>query len=631
MTVRFQQNLFLLFFALLYFSMATPVTYAGRGIDAAWCESLIMAINQKMTFGRDFIFNYGPLGYLNFRLLPKEISPLFIILIDIFSILNVLFIINLCFEKAQKNWYWVAFLTIVVWLPWGFISDISFTFFYLFLFWILYAKQEKNTIGLLLALILSVFIFYIKVNLSIIVYSIFYLILIYFGITKTFKIKTLALFFIAQILITYLLSFPLRVDILGYLAASLQIIDAYQDAMATVIMSKSELISLIAFEGLIVLTFVIFIIKYLQFFKSLILLYLFIAIAGFLNFKQAHTAVSSLNVFGFFLFMPPLAVMLYLFTPNQAKRLAGWTFGVVLVLQLAATQTLRYYIGNHSFEGYKNSLNSLTFNPLRYFQNAIEHDYEKNFVNAPLQLPNKIKEKIGNQSVDFVQNDLCYIFFNRLNYNPRPIIQTYQANSAWLAHKNGEKYNSETAPEFVFFKLEPFREQNPFWMDGEVNLALLNRYNLTDTVVVNPDTLLLFQEKKEKVKSLIFKELSHKKYRFNDIIEIPKDSLVQLKLDVQYSTLGKLCRLVFQPPYLYCEVTYEDGKKENFRVIDKILKGGILINRKVTTNKDLSTFYSTKGKKNQHITKIQFWTKYAWGFEDSFDSLILGFLDSGIP
>jgi hypothetical protein len=308
-------------------------------------------------------------------------------------------------------------------------------------------------------------------------------------------------------------------------------------------------------------------------------------------------------------------VMLYLFTPNQIKRLAGWTFVGILALQLSATQLLRYYIGNHSVEGYRNSFNSLTFNPLRYFQSAIVHDFEKNFEKPELQLPDEIKAKIGNQPVDFVQNDLCYVFFNRLNYNPRPIIQTYQANSAWLAHKNGQKYESETAPEFVFFKLEPFREQNPFWMDGEVNLALLNHYKLTDTTIVKNDSLLLFQKRKEKSNPLIIKELSQNKYRFNQKIEIPKDSLIQLKLEVQYSTLGKLCRLFFQPPYLYCEVTYEDGRKENFRVIDKILKGGILINRKVTTQKDLATFYTSKGTQNQQIVQIQFWAKYPWGFE----------------
>ncbi len=594
--------------------MAVPVTYAGVGIDAAWCESLIMAINQKMTFGRDFIFNYGPLGYLNFRLLPREVSPFFIILIDIFSILNLLIIIDLCFQKAQKQWLWVAFFSIVIWLPWGFIADITFTFFYLFIFWILHSKQSENIIGLVFAMLLSILIFYVKVNLSIIVYTLFYGILLYFGLTKTFKIRALISIFILQIGITYLLSFPLNVAILDYLAGSLQIIDAYQDAMAAVIMTKRELLSLIAFEGMIVLVFLIFIVKFRRHFKSSIILYFFIALAGFLNFKQAHTAISSLNVFGFFLFMPALAVLLYLFTPKETKRFAGWTFATILILQLTATQTLRFYIGNHTFEGYKNTANQVSINPFRYFKMAWEHDYEKNFENPPLQLPAKIKQKIGNQSVDFVQNDLCYIFFNRLNYNPRPVIQTYQANSTWLARKNGDKYASKTAPEFVFFKLEPFREQNPFWVDGDVNLTLLNHYDLSDTVVVQQDSLLLFQKKKQ-VNSLIINQLTQKEFSLNEAIEIPKDDLIQLKIDVKYSLWGRLSRLFFQPPYLYCEVTYQNGKKENFRVIDKILKGGILVNRKVTTHKDLATFYTSRGVDNERITQIQFWAKYQWGFE----------------
>lgn len=60
-----RQTIFLLFFCVIYFSLSLPAGYAGFNIDASWHESLVMAIDNGFVFGRDFIFNYGPLGYLN--------------------------------------------------------------------------------------------------------------------------------------------------------------------------------------------------------------------------------------------------------------------------------------------------------------------------------------------------------------------------------------------------------------------------------------------------------------------------------------------------------------------------------------------------------------------------------------
>jgi hypothetical protein len=89
--------------------------------------------------------------------------------------------------------------------------------------------------------------------------------------------------------------------------------------------------------------------------------------------------------------------------------------------------------------------------------------------------------------------------------------------------------------------------------------------------------------------------------------------------NIDYSLKGKLARLIFQPPYLYCLVTYENGRQENFRVIDKILKGGVFINQKITTQAEVSNFFLNKGVDNQRVTQIRFWTKYNSGFETSFE------------
>lgn len=640
-----KQNIFLLFFCFIYFSLSLPAGYAGFSIDASWHEALVMAIDKNFIFGKDFIFNYGPLGYLNTGLLPKSISVWILVATEVLTLLNYLIIIQLAFQKAGKKWWIVAISTLLIFMPWGFIADTSFTFFYFFLFWLLHAKQTKNSAGILLAIIFSVLIFYVKVNLSIIVFGLFYVSLIYFWLTKIFTLRTIIICFVMQFLLTYSLSFLLNVDIPAYLEASLKIIDAYQDAMATMILSPQELLPLLVFEALILLVVLAFVIKT---FKSIIknnfdqlFLYLLVALAWFLCFKQAHTAVATPNIFGFFLFMSPLAALIYLFTENSQKIWAGRMFIVVLILQTMATQLLRYNMGEKTLKGYLLtyppnaiaqkittngfSISTLTDifidkNPYNYLKRLVTYNYEDNFKNSPVSLPADLTKQIGNATVDIVPHQISHIYFNQLNYNPRPVIQSYQANSDWLMQRNGEKYLSKTAPNFVLFRVESFREQNPFWVETDLSEAILRNYKLTDTTLIQQDTFLVFQKNKV-LKNLTINNLQARNFKLNQEIEVPKSvNPIRFSAKINYSFKGKLARLLFQPPYLNCNVTYENGKQENFRVIDKILRGGIFINQKITTQAEASNFFQNKGVDNQRVTKIRFWAKFNSGFEQNFEA-----------
>ncbi len=639
-----RQTLFLVFFGFVYLSLSLPAGYAGFNIDASWHESLVMAIDKGFIFGRDFIFNYGPLGYLNTGLLPKSVPIGVLVAAEAFTLLNFIIIIKFCFQKAGKNWWVVAISSLLILMPWGFISDTSFTFFYFFLFWLLYALRTRNSAALMLAVLLSVLIFYIKVNLSIIVYGLFGASLVYFGLIKAFTLRTIIISWLSQILLTYALSFVLHVDIPAYLVASLKIIDAYQDAMAAMLLSTKELLSLLFFEALIVLVVLAFIFKT---FRSIfqrnfdsVYLYLLIALAWFLGFKQAHTAVGAYNIFGFFLLMPPLAALIYLFTENSYKIWAGRMFVAVLFLHLLATQLIRFYIGEKTLKGYlltypptsisqKISENGFSGkdlveileqkNPINYLKRLLTYEYDDNFKNSPVQLPNDLLTKVENASIDIVPHQVSHIYFNKLNYNSRPVIQSYQANSDWLMKKNGEKYLSKTAPEFVLFRTEAFREQNPFWVETDLSEALLRNYALTDTTVIQQDTFYLFQKNKV-LKGLTYSDLSTINFKLNEDIQLPKSANpIRFSAKINYSTKGKLARLFFQPPYLYCLVTYENGRQENLRVIDKILRGGIFVNQKITTQAEACNFFLNKGVDNQRVTKIRFWAKYTSGFDESFE------------
>lgn len=638
MPSKAKQNLFFLFFSLLFFSTSLPFVYASTGIDPSWTESLVMAINQHFVFGKDFIFNYGPLGYLNTLLLPNAISPWIMFLFHTFLLANYLVIIKLAFDKLGENWWKAAILSVIIFLPWGFFSDTTFTLFYLLLFWLLYVHKTRNTLGLLLAIILAVLIFYIKVNLSLIAYSVFVGSLLYFSLARIITWRTTLITLLLLGGLTYAFSILLHVSLPNYLEASLKIIDAYQDGQAVNILSNKELFVLLAFEGLIVLFVLINLVKNLAWFKENIYLYLLVALAWFLCFKQAHTAVAHYNVFGFFLFLPVLAVLIFLFADRFTKT--GRLIVRVLIIQLIATQFIRFSYSEYSVKNYmlfffpesvaqqvKSSGNPFELfktvaikNPFNYFHKLFTYDYRENFkgeeINKKRLLPAHIRAKIGEKSTDLMPWEISYLFLNRLTYAPRPIIQTYQANSQWLAEKNEEKYCSSSAPEFVLANVHDYREQNPIWMDKGAYLALRQNYMLEDTVNMPEETLFLF--KRQKSGKINYQKLENQTAGFDASIEIPEPAITYLHADITYSFLGKIARLLFQPPYLKCTVSYRDGSEESFRIPPPILKGGILVSERVVDNEDFNRF-ALKMPGNKKPERIKFWSKGRWGFNPDFD------------
>jgi hypothetical protein len=633
-----KQNYFYLLFSLLFFSTNEPLVYASVGIDPSWTESLVMAINQNFIFGKDFIFNYGPLGYLNTALLPSGSSPFVLFIFHLFLLANLLFIIKLAFDKLKENWWKAAIAAVVILLPWGFFADVTFTLFYFLVFWLLYVHQTKKALGLLIALVLAVLIFYIKVNLSLIAYGLVLLSLVYFTVAKTISWKTGLIVVGILGLATFSFSLLLNVSIPDYLAASLKIIDAYQDGQAVNILRFREVATLLLLEFIILGVVLFYLLRNLVSFKQNFYLYLLCALAWFLCFKQAHTATGHYNVFGFFLFLPVLAVLIFLFS-KQLKNGARMVFWV-LILQIVSTQYIRLSMANYSPKHYvlgyfpnaiiaetqdsKSSIILLkTFlhkNPVHYFRKLLTYDYQNNFKNSEINkrrmLPKAIRESIGDKSVDIMPWEISYVFFNKLNYNPRPIIQTYQANSDWLACKNEEKYTSNSSPDVVLANIHGYREQNPFWMDKGAYLSLVKNYTLKDTVVMPEEKFYLF-EKNVNIRPIGYSVLRTKKTHLGNSISIPSNDLLYLHADIHYNFFGKIARLFFQPPYLRCTAIYEDGSQKQFRIPPPILKGGILASQSVVSNQEFAHF--AQGHKTKKIVSLTFWSTFKWGFKSNFD------------
>jgi hypothetical protein len=595
MKLRSSQTLILLLFAYCCLSLTQAPWYATTGLDAGWANAMLMMINQSKVFGRDFIFNYGPLGFLNVRVLPEYFSAYALMLVDFLTIAHFIYFLHKALQKEGASRIWTLVGAGLLLWPWGFFADFSFTYFYFFLFWILEARALRKSWPLYVAAVLSVGIFYVKVNLSLIVIFLFLVALLYLVIQDNFSKKSVSTAFILQMAGLAFGAWSMKVDVWPYLRYSLDMISTYPDGMSIVIIGKKNLLILLGLEALMVLGLLVYVIKEIKSFWRYLPVYTFVGITAFLGFKQAHTAISNLNMFGFFLLVPMLGLLLYLFT--DVKSRANYVLAWVLMCQIAATGYIRW-VDQIPFK-------PISFSPMSYIKGIISYDYAHNFDQNPIPLSPRIRALIGKQTVDVMNNDLSVIYFNQLNYNPRPVVQTYAAHSALLAHVNGLKYRSVTGPTFVLYKLDEFRGQNPFWADAEANEALLTHYTLIDTALISGQTFHVFK-RLAKPRTVPIQDMHIRMERGKEIF-FPKGGLVKLTVDMDFRFVEKLLRFAFQPPLVYADVRYADGQTRTFRVSDKIMKGGVLGNVRVTDQAELETFFRYQGQRSVPAISVRFY------------------------
>ena len=614
MLVRYGSTVFLILFAVYALTLVVPYGYATTGLDPSWNLAINLLIQQGATFGQDVGFTYGPLGFLNYRIMPEGYSIYWFLIFDLSLVGMATASLAYALRRAGKHGYWMAILAVILFYPDGLFADRVFSLlFYEFAF-ILYAFQERRFWALLPAGLIAVLLFFIKVNVLFFAGPIYLVFLAYGAWKRIFspsKLGVLAIFYIVFLLS---LAHLWHVDIPNYVKNSIELTDGYLEAMSAFQLYLKEFFSLALVEILLWLGFAYLVWISRSSWKQNGLVLLCVGLLFLLAFKQSHVGIGFAGFRNFFRFYPCVILLYWVFLPVQWDRVFAKVGIGLLLIQFVGVMYTGYGLSGRSWSTYLRARPIPHMNLAYYFVPYSWYDYGKNFEPKALNLPEALRRRIGTGSVDFLQHDLAYVFFNRLRYQPRPVIQSYSAYTPELIRMNGEHYRSAKAPEWVFFKLEAFRNQNPFWMDAEVTLELLKRYQLLDSVLVGADTLQVFRRgggiSEPPVRELV---VSH--MELGKSIRIPAGGLVRLKVDAQLNVLGKCMRLFVQAPYLYANVRYRDGSSRRFRVIPSVLRSGIWVGGRVLSQSELHTFFQTAGRGSIPAEEVVLSSSMAWAWE----------------
>lgn len=545
-------------------------------LDASWVTSLHWAIQKNLVFGKEYLFTYGPLGFLGTRT-ALGFSHLYLVISDLFILANLAFILFYAIRKFN-NFQAVIFCLLIIYTMSGgigmYADQIVFTLMLISIFWLNYSLEHSKTISLIIPVIITALLFYIKVNISFVSLVLFYLYLIYFIFSDKENRKAKVIFGLSVPLLIFLLSFPLNTDIFGYILGGLSLVDGYNDAMS---IKLGEFGKYLGIALLAVLVFLVtFFIKIEKVKQNILLLFAF-GIFTFVLYKQSFVR-SDLHVAIFFTFFPAICGLMVLFYKDLKFSQVITAFCLCLVCLISELTLI-------SYPSFGDRLNYFT---AVFYPNNIEERTAKNY--ERFSLPAEVREAIGNRGVDIIPWAVNYLYFNNLNYNPRPIIQSYSAYTPYLINLNKQKYEGEAAPDFVLFSHTSIDWRYPLFDDQEAKLSLIRNYNCLGLHKTQGSDFLLFQRSPNK-NALNFTNPIEETIKFGENYFL-KDTNKSyfIKIDADYSLLGKAVRFAYKPFPITIVFTLGDGSERPFRAIVPIIKNGVLINPLIDEPKDFQDF-----------------------------------------
>ncbi len=596
--------------------------HARNGLDPSWVIAINMAVKQQLIFGQEFIFPFGPLGFL-YTGLPLYVSQYSIIAFHLFLLTSIAFIIYYFVKQIESKLAKAGFFVFLLFIYTDLFAEKAFLLLIIFLFYIFYHIREKKPFALYTAGMIALLAFFVKLNTGLLLSFLLVPYLFLLNFLKYKKLTFTGLFILVYLLLLFSFSYLMHLDVFSYIQNGLDIINNYNDAV-----NKPPLpyMFLIAVAVILVYFFVLVMdLKLIVHDKIRLLIVLYVSLASFVLFKEGFVRADS-HVMLFFGNSAALFSLLIFFEKDKDIRLHRF-YGIILIGLLSIVSEQAYFgLNNPMLKAYRqiSKLPCRDFLLNEYKQQA-SAIYEREQNNA--KIPERVLEKIKDKTVDIIPTDISYVYFNNLTYNPRPGVQSYESFSSRLDMINAAKYASASAPDYLLFAMGSIDGRHPFWDESKTKQVMLTHYQFDDTLYINSNNTesthedFVLLKKRDSNQELILVSSKIQTYHLGDTLAIPQsDNLLYLEADFEYTFPGKIMRLLFQPNRLKVEIWYDEiGNSSGHLAIKPILTGGVLINKKAISLDDAIGFFDFPNSKTTDVRAVCFAPKYGYklGFNDN--------------
>lgn len=643
------------FYAIIIFLSLLPASFVREAISMNHHTGTIHGFeyffNNGFQFGKDFIDNVGPYGFLHYPIFYSGKSFYvrilsFSALVALFSFfgaafltrlknpfVQILSLIYLVYFSFQDNFPLLSYEIIprlIIFLSGIFLLDnvsklsrrslfliIGISFFYAFI-----SLQKTTNIYLVIFVLITISLYYFlnkKSFLSTILIILFFVFLLSLWVLAGQQISLLPHFYLSSILFS--LSYQEAVNVISpqseYICGFITISIIIGFVIARLI--KSALVDKTTFKKEI-------------FYSAIFSSSLFVVWKHGMISRNIHTGI-------YFNYIACIAPYLFFHRVDELKfekpifgqgrfhnsfsfmNLGIAFFLIVILLSFLLNPALMRTQPFNIYSEMTERLDTL----LNYNFIAMKKKLDKDVANLieNNRIPERINKYIGNAKVDEYGYEPQLLLINNLNYRPRPIPINFIAVSSLFIELNKNYYsNIETAPEYIFahisgalFYLHPAIQMS----DSGAFIELLHKYRPIDRY-----QKWLILKRYDTSSTIKYEFLGDTVSNFNQDVDIPYAGrdLFWCKINIRYNLIGRLMKFLFKPAKIAIEYYDEDGERYEQPIIPMSADYGFLINPLINDNKSLLNFYQTNIKLS-HINKIRikylhWFSKYCFKDEIEF-------------
>jgi hypothetical protein len=575
-------------------------------IDPSWMTVLVYAHEHGMQFGRDIACTYGPLGFLSIECFTPQ-AGIARILFELFVAAGVATGLCLTAWRMPLPWRLAALAYFVFFSSterWG--GDALYLDLGIFLWgWLCFLEQgPKRHVFVAVLSVLAAAAALVKFSFLLLALFTVVLLACDFALQRRFATAGgLVAGFMAAFVAGWLLAGQSLSILPAYFAISLDVANGYNQSVGSTSVDPSWLL-LMTVSALVAVTIRVLgqltITKRDAWRRGTLLLWF----AGLL-FTQwkygcvrsdwSHAALAA-GV------MPLIAVCAQ--AAAHVRKTAALGSGAAALLCMAMpllfmqSQIEGPVFTGHARQTFQNMAESFKVltRPASYLREKKElYESEKQREQLPW-----IRATVGNATVDVFGQSQAIAVFNELNYRPRPFFQSYAANSAEAMKWNELYYQSQAAPEYVIFKLEPLDERFPSLEDARVLRELLVNYELAGG---EADYLLLRRKQTGTPRKMLVKEGELHAGEKLDLQSFP-DAKLWLEIELHPTLYGRLRSFVYKPLETGLTIwTRADPKTPvKFRAPAAMLAAGFLVKPLALRNDDVRDIWT--GVKDESLEAL---------------------------
>ena len=553
-------------------------------LDPSWHVALSYAKQKGLTFGTDFAFTYGPLGWLCTRITWGE-NRWILLSWDLFFLLNYFLIFLITFIQSKNKILTGLLIALIVLLfPRSAGAASALILMAILVFWVRQSMDTPKPIYYLFQIVIVTLLFFVKFNTGLIVFPFFIAGLVYNFLAKKTKIIYLIGYTILPFALILLLAGPLNVALLPYIKSGFEMVSGFNDVMYSsnqIPNSRFYLFIIIA-----LLSILLFLNSYKEFkkeyLKGAIILFL-VGATFFVLYKQAFTRADEGHVIDFFIFVPFVILCNFDLHRHIKTVLLKGVLIIVLVIPLYVVA-----VKQQQPLALSEKFSKATYFPI--FK-LCTPDFGVNLTQG-FQLPDNIKQKIGSKTVDVYPYNIKMLLENELNYLPRPVCQSYTAYTPYLENLNFDQYNNmDTAPEYVIYQFLTIDGRYPLFDEPKVNLALYKNYEVAEEFVFQNQKFLLLHKKSN------FKPVKLEK--FNEYAILLNDPFIPVKgiyytVEIYNSITGKITSIYDHAPEIRLTIQILNGRQLNYKTSKLLLESGIFSDSFIGDTDNANEFFNEK-------------------------------------